>query len=478
MANLRKWGALSVIGLMTLSACSQDDFFKEDESGAQAVSFISSISRVADNSWNEGDQVGIFMKKADNALAGFLEENKRYNASVAGNLVHDGAEQALYFPATGEKVDFVAYYPYTATVTEQKVSVNVSDQSVQSNIDLLYAATSTGFNNLSKAVPLNFTHKLSRILLEVSSTSDAELKDVTLEGTETMGALSLNMGSFETISGNVAPITYKLTAPSAKNWRAEAIVLPAGALDANATLNFTIGSQTYRHSVAGMELKEATSYTFKVSINENDGKPTVVVGNATITDWTVVTGGDIDIDLDGGATDPSPEPNPGDYEVIFLETFGAPVKVGNNWVSVDKYTDYDNYGVLTFTDRLQTAGYSYADVRSTSTLPAHLWLPTSTATVPDKSAAFKISGFSTAGYSNLKLTYDLAVNQAKDQNVIRVFADETELSVPSKQLTPADKFQTIELVLPKGTTAIEFLSETDYNTVGFRITNISLSGVK
>lgn len=175
----------------------------------------------------------------------------------------------------------------------------------------------------------------------------------------------------------------------------------------------------------------------------------------------------------GSAVDPDPsEPDdskPGEEVVFIEETFGDPVKEGNYYPNLDKYTGWTDTHNLTYTDPLQTASYSEASVRATSQMNGHVWFPAS------KDCALKISGFDTSKCTNLKLTYDITANKAGDQNVITVSTDKGDVAVPSKSVAQ-NTYQSVELTLPDDITYVQFTSLSTKNTLGFRVDNVKLVG--
>ena len=63
-------------------------------------------------------------------------------------------------------VDFYAYYPHTAEVYDYRIALDLSDQSNQEALDLMYAKV-RGRNKSNPKVELNFTHQLCKLILEV-----------------------------------------------------------------------------------------------------------------------------------------------------------------------------------------------------------------------------------------------------------------------------------------------------------------------
>lgn len=151
--------------------------------------------------------------------------------------------------------------------------------------------------------------------------------------------------------------------------------------------------------------------------------------------------------------------------VIFSETFGEG-DAGKK--KVGAYTGYDNQGKLTFTDEFGTA-----DVRALSG-NNNLWLPA------NKQSSLKISGINTTGYKKLTLTYEIACfTVGADIRIVKVKCGDTTMTVPEGTIAASNTFQEIKIDnVPTGISTIEFITNADENTQGFRIDNIKLSGEK
>lgn len=160
------------------------------------------------STWEEGDAIGIYAVKHGEQLA------------ASGNYIHnvkltytDGkwtAEEAIYWPQNGTKLDFYAYHPYDDAPTDPtSIAFNVhTDQSAttggKSNYnlsDLLMAKN----DNLGKGygkgetVKLSFTHALAMVQVNVSKSMvgdyPADMLKVWLNGCTTYGILNLSTQS-------------------------------------------------------------------------------------------------------------------------------------------------------------------------------------------------------------------------------------------------------------------------------------------
>lgn len=306
--NLFYVGALSALAL---TGCKSNDDNSEwlGSDGIMFTSYIEGLtSRASGTAWDNGDQVGIFM------TAGAEEfENIPYTASATGSLTPTGT--ALKWPEGVETADFLAYYPYTASLNGKTYAVNVTDQADPKAIDLLYSNDATGIANGS-AVSLGFKHQLSQIVISVGK--DATIAStaglaITISGMDTQAEFDLADGSL-TATDSKANIAMNVNADGTL---AEAIVLPTATLD-GATMTFTLGSMTFEWPITAPNggFEASTKYTYTATLSILNGQPAVSMGDASIDDWTDEAGGNINVDFEEGET-----PQPGAETVLLEETF-------------------------------------------------------------------------------------------------------------------------------------------------------------
>lgn len=167
--KLEKLFFATVLSGLAFTACVDNDDKSEWNDGSQPISFTSSIkginTRAVDSKWTAGDKIGVFMKATSGDLASAIAVNKQHATDANGNVSAADADNALYYPTDGSSVDFIAYYPYTASLTGNVYKVNVADQSKPENIDLLYSNNATGFAKGTANKPqLQFAHQLSQIV--------------------------------------------------------------------------------------------------------------------------------------------------------------------------------------------------------------------------------------------------------------------------------------------------------------------------
>lgn len=478
--TLKKIMWLGVLPVFAMTACTSLDDNSEWRDDSRDIKFTSYISgtahRAAGTNWDNGDRVGIFMTNHGAGLASATASNRQYIADAKGNLTAATADDALAFPESGAAQDFVAYYPYQ-TVSGTTVAVNVTDQTSPAALDLLYADNAQ--NITSGTVNLGFDHQLAQVVLNI--TADATIP--TTAGLSVQAANVLTQGTFDLSDGTLTATTSStgtVTFNTNENGtQATAILLPA--TDASSiTLRFTLDGQTVEKALTVSALEAGTSYSIPVRLGNSGGSIYVQFGSATINPWTTVTGGDIDVDFNGGTTDPDPDPQPGTEETIFEETFGAGSDADD---LINDYTGYDNYGTLTFSNRYAADG-AKGNIRSTKTFDNHLWLPA------NNDNSLQISGINTEGYSNLKLTYDITANVYGNEDIIsatacQVLWNGSALTVPDITFSRAngsfDTYTTITIeqgLTPGADCTLEFFGAGSVNTLGFRIDNIKLVGTK
>ena len=230
MKKMIKFFALALLAGAMVS-CNTEDTASTTPNGKVAVQFTGGISvntRASGLAWADGDMIGIFMTGANQTLsADAIKEGAdnvcyQTGGSVAFSPISGG--KTIYYPIDGD-VDFYSYYPYT-TVSNYKVALNVADQTNQEAIDFMYAKT-TGRNKATPQVDLRFSHRLSRLILNVQpgnglTEDDLNKLKVTIKDQNTTATFNLADG---VISGEGNPDNIQMKAVQVGK-RYEAILLP------------------------------------------------------------------------------------------------------------------------------------------------------------------------------------------------------------------------------------------------------------
>jgi len=461
------------------SSCQKDNTLGKDDGSPVAAQFSSSISgqlqaKVSGNSWDANDAIGVFMKKGA-GLAAALESNKKYTtASSNGNFSAADNSQTIYFPTDGSAVDFVAYYPFQQNLNGNIFPVNVSSQTSQAAIDLLYSSNANNITKNNPSTALTFDHQLSKLEFSIKKGAGVNSLDglsASIAGTKTTADFDLATGIL-TAKSTVADISAKTTALAAQSV-VEAILIPTA--DASGTVvTFSLSGKVYKLNIpTGTSFEKGKKYAYDIELRNDGTTPTgtAAIVTASINNWTDVPSGNHVLNPDGTPTDPTDptEPSTGEEQSLFKEGFGNADVTSRPKIGM--YTGFENSNV-TFTD-----AKGNADIRVTGSLNNHVWLPSA------KDALLTISGIKTTGASDFKLKYDIATNLANSEaNVITVNFNGKNYTAKSTVLATTNEFKTVEITLTGATanenSILEFVSLAGTNKAGFRIDNIELLGKK
>lgn len=318
ISNLLYMGALSTLALM--SCTNNDD--NSEWYGSEGIVFTTAIqSRVSGNTWNANDEVGIYMMNAGSGIEAATAQNKKYIAQTNGTLTA-APGNGIYLPESGN-VDFIAYYPYTTSVSGNKLAVKCSDQSNPAAIDLIYSNGTKGVAaTTATTISLGFTHQLTKVTLNVTKDETIETLNglgVNIKGISTEGEFNLADGTLTATAGTNNKDVAMYIDAQGTTATATAIILPTAASTDQTSLNltFNLNGQSFTHTISDASIFEkGTNVSFNAKLSINNGKPVVTVGNATINNWTEKPGGDINVDFDGGT-------QPGGETVVLDESFAT-----------------------------------------------------------------------------------------------------------------------------------------------------------
>lgn len=167
---MTKIQTLSFLALMILGSCSwlKDDIgsgqaSRPNEAGKKLIIVGTQEElRATRDSFAQGDEIGVYVYEAGGSTVLDAAENLKYTSDAYG--VFRGTDPKS--PVLGDrKADVVAYYPYSASVSNRKLAVDLSDQSDPSRTDLLWGKATANQLTLGYRMPVRFEHKLGLIEL-------------------------------------------------------------------------------------------------------------------------------------------------------------------------------------------------------------------------------------------------------------------------------------------------------------------------
>lgn len=281
--------SLVVVSSLFLNACEGGGIISWDSpKQIQVNAVIEKVkTRATSTAWDNGDAIGIYMKPTGQSLnnTNSLADNIRYVTDGTGAFVAANLDSTICFPENGDDVDFIAYYPKKDNITDFIYPVDLNNQSIQSEIDLMFADNVVGRNFMTPDIDLVFKHKLSKINVNFSGTDQAmDLTglDAWITGMGTKADFSLADGTLSAPAA-VGDIHFNVS-PDGKG--GQAIVLPTNIL-AGCSLVIALDNNTYTYAMDGSELitsfAPSTRSTYNITLNPKD-KVAVVTGG-TIIDW-------------------------------------------------------------------------------------------------------------------------------------------------------------------------------------------------
>lgn len=318
MRQIRNYSLLaSAMLAFAFTACNNNDIETIPYEGPVPVQVTAGIdgpkTRAIDNSWENGDAIGISCTSQDNVTK--YDNMKYVTANGNGTFTHyDGDTEDLasgiFFQGTSQ-VTFSAYYPFAGTEktkpgTDGKITGSTSSQSTgQNKIDYLYAGgltSSYATPNINFKESTQFKHKMSRLklVLQTSTADGFSATDVTT-GTYVLGGLK-HEGTFDTTTGTAEAastatalgdwsVSTNCPSADANSQRTYTMILYPQTVSGALPFTATISSQNYKNTANitfdNNTLAVGTSYTFTITIK----KTGLEVSGCTIENWNPGTGG-------------------------------------------------------------------------------------------------------------------------------------------------------------------------------------------
>lgn len=168
------WGMAAA--LILTAGCTNDnegtDAPADGRVALQVTGGIHVQTRAHDTEWDKNDQIGIYMFAAGSTTALEGVENIPYKTE-SGTAAFAPSGTVIYFPTDGSNVDFRAWYPYEDVA--EMWTADLTDQSSQAALDLMTADAKsntepggTTYNKNQPVVKLNFSHRLTKLVLNIT----------------------------------------------------------------------------------------------------------------------------------------------------------------------------------------------------------------------------------------------------------------------------------------------------------------------
>lgn len=283
------------LSAVVFSSCKSDETPDNDDQIVYFTDHINAMiagetpqSRAAGINWADGDTISIFMIGS----TGDPIANNRHYTTTANGTFAPAANNEIYYPLNGSAVKFVAYYPNrNGAMYKTPIPVTIGDQTKQPTFDLLYAAPTGTYSKGSAPVPLAFSHKLSKFVLNCKADANVggTLSDlaVRVEGMNSVNSFDLVAGTLGTPSIPSPFVPNKIATAATFVASYDAIIMP-GTYAANAIkVTFTTAGETYTWNVSpGVTFVSGYEYTYAITLTR-----TGVQVTATIGPWLIGTQG-------------------------------------------------------------------------------------------------------------------------------------------------------------------------------------------
>ena len=267
-----------------------------------------------DSQWENGDAIGVYMFSANTTDVIGNASNVKYVTTV------DGASQAAFTPSSAPielhdvAVDFVAYYPFSESVSDFIYTIDLSDQSQGFNKhDLMYASAKNKTFSDDGNLEMTFSHCLS--LLKVNVTGITSMERLTVEGLKTNATFDLRNASLNVAETQTAMVLEQQV--NTANF--VGIVLPSEDISGMKVVIQSAGEK-YTYTVpegsSVTKFEKSKIYTFNINVQSPEKNTLEGVSDENNVPWV----GD---KVQGGTCLPVIDGIPEDYSQIKVSSFSG-----------------------------------------------------------------------------------------------------------------------------------------------------------
>ena len=255
-------------------------------------------TRATDNSFEQGDALGLYLVKWTSGTPGILQGTGNYGDNLSFSLTSSGWQTSTTakYPQDGEKLDFYAYHPYVSSSAldgegyrVHRAATDQRQESAYKGSDLLMASAS-GVSAGTAAVHLQFSHMLSKMEIELKAGEGLTLEEltkatITIKGVKTSGKVHLSSKAYqtdETKEDVIAHGTFSLAAGGEKLTGVSAIVYPQEIASGAELIEIGLGEEKYLFTTTKpITLQAGYKSIFTITLSRNS--LSVETG---VTDWT------------------------------------------------------------------------------------------------------------------------------------------------------------------------------------------------
>ena len=290
------FGLLLVTAAIT-SCSSSDEHTSGPGSGNNEIRLTSKVNftrSAYDTQLQAGSKVGFYVTEwADASTPGnpaTLPFYENVELTADGNGYFDYAT-TMFYPQSGNKVDFHAYHPKSASVPTDVTAIPFGIQPDQTKLDnyllsdLLWAVNE-GVDRTNNIVPIEFKHKLSKLEFTIKAGDGVTLDNLDkVEVLQVAPGTTLNLatGAITAATGDPVDVSALGIAGTAGNELkgGEAIIVPQAKAGATKLLQITLGNVSFAYTPSDATTFEGgKKYSYVITVNMGG-----IVVKSSITDW-------------------------------------------------------------------------------------------------------------------------------------------------------------------------------------------------
>lgn len=275
------------VGMAMISCQTKMDPIISDEVRIDAI-YPSSVTKVADNHFENNDEMGFYMVKHVEGEDPLLQYAGNYATNIKATF--DGTDWICAPKVYWEDglYDFYAYYPYISepnSVDELEFQVKLDQTEVGfTQSDFLWAS-SKSVSATESIVPLVFSHRLSRMHIvfvkgEEYTGDLPENADVYIHNTNPNAIVDLNTGDV-LCNSRMYPETIRARHIAGVEY--EAVIVPQRISNRVPLIEVVVGNISYMVESKFL-FKAGMSHTYKVILSDNPEKVEIEIGGG-IESW-------------------------------------------------------------------------------------------------------------------------------------------------------------------------------------------------
>ena len=293
--------ALAAVSATMMTSCINDENETSAGQNGEVISLTASMAsettraksadNLQDTQFASGKSINVEAYKTTEST---IYDTKTYSVTdAAGNM-----SGTMTYPATGEAVDFCAYYPSDITSSSSTFSVGATQktEAQYQNYDLMYATKLIG-KTKGTTHELTFNHALSKVIVNIVNGTGVTTANITslvtavkINGTVLNANLNISNGVITATKGTGSATDIDITGTGASNI---GVIVPQE-VAAGTFITVTYNGNDYTYALPSAKtFVAANSYTYTLTLNA----ASISLKSEQINPWTADIGDTKDIIL-------------------------------------------------------------------------------------------------------------------------------------------------------------------------------------